>query len=310
MSSPDNTSIPDGYKCCSRCKKIKSCSEFHKSSKSKGGLKGECKVCRSLSGAARYAANPEYWSKYNADHREHIRQQKSQYNALHREEIAARKAKYNREHRAEISRRRAKHYAENREKERQRSIKYQNEHREELSRKNAERYRANREKERQKNAERYIAHRADRIERSNAYYHKNQEQCRARNLRHYRQHKPVYILSSLRRRARKRSLPDAFSVEDKLFALDYFHYCCAACGRPQGFWHTLAMDHWIPLSNPDCPGTVPENMVPLCHGIGGCNNTKHDKNPEEWLAKYFSKRKAREIARRVQEFFETRKANK
>jgi len=83
--------------------------------------------------------------------------------------------------------------------------------------------------------------------------------------------------------ARKRSLPDTFSERDWLRALEYWGYKCAVCGRPRGLWHTLAADHWIPLTAPDCPGTVPTNIIPLCHGEGGCNNSKRSKVPDEWL---------------------------
>src|SRR5581483_2176482 len=56
--------------------------------------------------------------------------------------------------------------------------------------------------------------------------------------------------------ARKRSLPDTFTERDWQRALEYWDYKCAVCGRPRGLWHTLAADHWIPLTAPDCPGTV------------------------------------------------------
>ena len=104
-------------------------------------------------------------------------------------------------------------------------------------------------------------------------------------------------------RARKRSLNDCFTVEDWKHALEYFEGCCAVCDRPPGLWHTLAADHWIPLSSPDCPGTIPENIIPLCHGIDGCNNSKHAKLPLEWLTEKFGKRKAMVIFNRIGDYF-------
>jgi ribosomal protein L37AE/L43A len=82
---------------------------------------------------------------------------------------------------------------------------------------------------------------------------------------------------------RKRSLPHTFTQQDWERALEYWGYRCAVCGRPRGLWHTLAADHWIPLTHQDCPGTVATNIIPLCHGEGGCNNSKGKKMPDAWL---------------------------
>lgn len=107
-----------------------------------------------------------------------------------------------------------------------------------------------------------------------------------------------------RRRARKRTVPNTITPADIQYALNYFKGCCAVCGRPlNGLWHTVALDHWIPLSDINCPGSVPTNEVPLCHGVGGCNNSKADADPHDWLLGKYGKRKASKIEKRVQEFF-------
>lgn len=106
-------------------------------------------------------------------------------------------------------------------------------------------------------------------------------------------------------RARKLSLPDTFSDLDWIHALEYFDGCCAVCGRPQGLWHILAADHWIPLVSPDCTGTVPTNIIPLCHGVGGCNNLKGKQDPEQWLLSRYPYRKAKAIIKRIQTYFDT-----
>lgn len=108
-----------------------------------------------------------------------------------------------------------------------------------------------------------------------------------------------------RRRARKNNLPDCLNSLDWRGALDYFGGFCAVCGRPPGLWHTLAMDHWIPLSNPECPGTIPTNIVPLCHGVDGCNNSKQNKPPEQWLIQRFGERKTKKILRRIHDYFDS-----
>lgn len=103
--------------------------------------------------------------------------------------------------------------------------------------------------------------------------------------------------------ARKRSLPIAFSSSDWDAALDYWGHQCAVCGRPRGLWHTLAQDHWIPLSDPRCPGTVPTNILPLCHGEGGCNNSKGNKDPVRWLEERLGRRRAAQKLAEIQAYF-------
>lgn len=107
-----------------------------------------------------------------------------------------------------------------------------------------------------------------------------------------------------RRRARLLNLPFEFTGDDWQRALEYFQGCCAVCGRPQGLWHTLAQDHWIPITDPHCPGTVPSNIVPLCHGADGCNNLKSNIEPSKWLRTRYGKRKAERIQQRIEAFFQ------
>lgn len=153
-------------------------------------------------------------------------------------------------------------------------------------------------------------------ERYSKYYQENVEYHRGR-VRIYRQKHPDkareterrrlrranYIAKQHRRRARKQGLPNDFTAADWNSALDYFNHTCAVCGRPQGLWHKLVPDHWIPLASPDCPGTVPTNIVPLCHGAGGCNNIKRHRSALEWLESTFGERKARIIIARITDYF-------
>lgn len=106
-----------------------------------------------------------------------------------------------------------------------------------------------------------------------------------------------------RRRARRSGLPDTFRTSDWKFALDYFNSLCAVCGRQIGLWHTLAADHWIPLFSPDCPGTVPDNIVPLCHGADGCNNSKGSTPPATWLRERYGPRRANNILKKIDAYF-------
>jgi hypothetical protein len=95
--------------------------------------------------------------------------------------------------------------------------------------------------------------------------------------------------------------------------LHYWNFACAVCGREESFWHVLALDHWIPLSNPACPGTTPLNIIPLCHtrkkGAGkqlhgvACNNEKHDANPVLWLTAKLGPRKAKAKLSEIATYF-------
>ncbi len=68
-------------------------------------------------------------------------------------------------------------------------------------------------------------------------------------------------------------LPYVFSRFDMSLAVYFFGNSCALCGV--SFHETkISWDHWIPLSDDNCPGTVPWNMVPMCWP---CNYKKHDR---------------------------------
>ncbi len=112
-----------------------------------------------------------------------------------------------------------------------------------------------------------------------------------------------------RRRSLKSFLPHDFTPEDEARALNFWNGYCAVCGRPLNDLfgeHQQAMDHWIALSDPrpGNPGSVVTNMLPLCHGINGCNNKKGSLDPIEWLEREFGKHKSREILGRIEAYFE------
>jgi len=132
----------------------------------------------------------------------------------------------------------------------------------------------------------------------------NREKVREYNKSWKTTHRQISKARAHRRFAREKSLPATFTATDWRRALEYFDYRCAVCGRPQGFFHKLAADHWIPLNDANCPGTIATNIIPLCHGEGGCNNSKHCKLRDVWLTEKYGKRKAKQIINRIQEYFE------
>ena len=186
---------------------------------------------------------------------------------------------------------------------------------------------------REKDRARYAANPERERERSRAWYAANAERARAstrawnaanrerlREMNHARRvAHPEYArewaaanrdrarVYKQNRRARELCLPSTFTLDQQRFALDYFHNSCAYCGRQ---FHdlfnerTLAFDHFIPLSSPDCPGTTAGNMLPVCHGADSCNLSKFNRDPEEWLVARFGKRKAREKLAEIEVYFE------
>jgi hypothetical protein len=95
----------------------------------------------------------------------------------------------------------------------------------------------------------------------------------------------------------------AFTEHDWQFCLEYWHHQCAICGAQEGLFHTLAADHWVPISTPNSPGSVPWNILPLCHGRYGCNSRKGAQDPTTWLIALLGKRKARRKLAEIEAFF-------
>lgn len=106
------------------------------------------------------------------------------------------------------------------------------------------------------------------------------------------------------RRAKAKDRSVALSPEDWERALQYFDHACAVCGRHRDSLHSISLDHWIPLSHMDSPGSVKTNIVPLCHGPGGCNNVKGRKHPEQWIAEMYEPPIAIEVLDRISGYFD------
>ena len=122
----------------------------------------------------------------------------------------------------------------------------------------------------------------------------NQKRRRERDKRRIEAHK---------QRSRKRSLPCEYTETQWQHALNYWHGCCAYCGNQPGLFdynQTLHQDHYIPLSNPDCPGTVIANMLPSCQS---CNLSKGNKNPIKWLTEKLGTRKAKIKLAEIETYF-------
>lgn len=112
-------------------------------------------------------------------------------------------------------------------------------------------------------------------------------------------------IASHNRRAILRGLPGTLTPTEWLHALAYFDNRCPACGcKFDGTNRVASIDHWIPLSAADSPGTVASNIIPLCHTLkNGCNTKKRNKRPEVWLAGLLSKAQAAEVIARIEAYF-------
>lgn len=110
-------------------------------------------------------------------------------------------------------------------------------------------------------------------------------------------------------RAQSRGLPACYTVSQWKDCLSYWHHSCAICGQGESEGLTIALDHWIPLSDnrPNNPGTVPTNILPLCHSRGGvvraCNNTKQARDPLEWLADVLGQSSANAKLEEINSYF-------
>lgn len=105
------------------------------------------------------------------------------------------------------------------------------------------------------------------------------------------------------RKAREAAVLAVYTQAEWARCLSYFNHCCVACRRPAGLWHRLSLDHWTPISKGG--PTTAENIVPLCIGTDGCNNSKGNREPGEWLRWRYGEAKARQVEKRVEGYFES-----
>lgn len=161
----------------------------------------------------------------------------------------------------------------------------------------------NRERDRATARARYAKNPLRQLQSNHLWTENHREQHRSLNREWFRIHRHKAQVYHSRRRARELDLPNQFAIADWDRAIGYFNHRCAVCGRSPDEQTTLAADHWIPLASPECPGTLPTNIVPLCHGVGGCNNSKHDQPPKAWLERRYGSAMAQEIIERVEAYF-------
>lgn len=136
--------------------------------------------------------------------------------------------------------------------------------------------------------------------------------CGCSHFRTLTEKRATQQLNAMKRRTTKKALPHTFNRTDLKFMLQYWHFCCAICGREDGgLWHRIASDHWLPLGREGCPGTIATNMLPLCHnkkltenlGIASCNVGKRNREPIGWLIEKLGPSKAKKKLKEIEQYF-------
>jgi hypothetical protein len=248
---------------------------FYASKRGYLGLRADCKACKDIAVRENRAKNKERIIQRRKEryqnNKEKEREYNRQYRATHAKEIAEYSREYYKRNRPEG---RKSDYQTNREVILQQQKKYRQE---------------NQEKE---------------YKRKRLYQQNNREKVLNYQRQWKENNRDKIRIYSQRRDARKRNLPDTYTVEEWLACLEYFNHCCAVCGAQlRDLFGEIEphADHWIALNDPDCPGTVAENMVCLCNG---CNVSKQDTQAIVWLIKKFGKSKAKQILMRIEAYFE------
>jgi hypothetical protein len=247
-------------KYCPKCDKVKHISAFSKNKRKKDGLQSECKDCV-------HTRNVIYYQ----DHREEITAYQRWFSKQFWEKRTELRHRYTTANREKVAAAARKYHEANREKILEKQRRYHTENRERLLEYNRQRDKTNRAR----NTARKRKYRAENPEKYKVY--------------------------TQTRRTRILNLPMNFDEYDWAYCLAYWNNSCAICGRSidkDNTDYTIAADHWIPLSDPrpDNPGTVPENMLPLCHGSNGCNNSKKNHEPITWLFRYLGNTAERKLS--------------
>lgn len=138
---------------------------------------------------------------------------------------------------------------------------------------------------------------------------RNRPAANARTRKHSKLHPEKANIRCHRRLARIHELPFAFTDDDWRRCLKYWGNMCCVCGRQADDSLQIAKDHWIALKDdrPDNPGTVPANIVPLCHtrkgAKWGCNNKKNNRDAREWLISEYGEQQADATIARIAAYF-------
>lgn len=272
MSTADDTPCPPAEKLCSKCQALKPLAAFQRDRQRPDGYYPWCKACRKASYERRKDRVNAVRRARRADNPEPIRQ--ATRAGWHRN-----KQKYNRRRR-EL---------------RQTDPAFRTRVYDQQRKCNARR----KDKVRATNRRNYLARRDERIEYQRKWNAANADRMRERAIRYRAANPHKCAALNAKRKSRERELPFDLTEADIAHAVAYWGGACAICKVPFGRLAKLDLDHWQPISSPVCPGTVPQNMLPLCHK---CNRRKKDKDPLAWVTRDFGA-DAPALLRKIDEFF-------
>lgn len=274
--------VADGYRLCTKCNEIKPSTPeyFNRDKKGSDGLSAKCKECLKI-----------YKKQYYLENKEKVNKKNSEWHYANREHANELSRLWHHSNKQRASQSAKNYYAENKERIKKRSNRW---------------YHANHKQAREQQRDYYNRNKDRYYELSVEWRLKNPQKRREICQRYHRKHPHIARISAENRRARKKKLPNTFTVEQWEYCLDYFNYTCPACdSQLRDLFGNVEphADHWIPLSyeGDDNPGTVAANMICLCNT---CNLSKGAKLPDVWLKEIYNIRKANKILEHIEAYIE------
>lgn len=228
---------------CTACSDIKPLTEYFKQKGGLGGRRGYCKKC------------------FYAKHGEKANQRSKEWQEKNKEKVKIYNREWTKENRGRINERERIRYNENPDFFRER---------------NRKKYERNPDVSIQAQYKYRKKHREKHLIYQRSYYKENKEIFSESNKRYVKENKEVIDAIRLRRRARKKNLPDELTADEMKWIMEKFDYCCALSGQRL---EALDLDHFIPLSI-GRGGTIVGNIIPLSPSLNG---SKQDSNPFEWI---------------------------
>lgn len=296
---PNSNSTPE-TKTCKKCGRDfpKTSEYFHNQDTCKDGLRPECKQCHAERHRAWRETHKEEKQamdkRWREENLERKRANDKAYYEANKEAASEWGRQYREKNKVAISIRRRGYRERHADRIRQQQKRYLSQNKEAIVERRRMWRERNKELIAQKKREEYLANPEKVKSRVKAWEKENPSRVKASR-----------VIRQSRRRARKLALPDTFTQIEWVTCLEYFHYCCAVCGKQLrdllGEVEPHA-DHWIPIASELCTGTIAKNMVCLCNA---CNTSKNAKLPEQWLIEKYGKRKAKAILARVQAYFDS-----
>ena len=147
----------------------------------------------------------------------------------------------------------------------------------------------------------YAENKESKTLQTKTYYQTHKMEIRDRQLIYKNMHKAEIRMHNRLRKLKLSFSNSDYTQKDWLDCLVYWHHSCAICGCYAQDSRIICSDHWIPLSKGGL--THKTNILPLCHGINGCNNFKQAKNPIDWLVEYLGENAANIKLSEIQAYF-------